>query len=62
MALGLKFDADISKGSYQQIRDASKKDNADIFSTYHEVKTSKKNVILKGSWIEESEVEVNLED
>ena len=48
VALGLILNANISKDSYQQIRDVSRKKNADIFPTYNEVRYSKKNVIPKG--------------
>ena len=61
-ALGLILNADLSKDSYQQIRNASKKLNADIFPTYHEIRASKKKFYPERIRVEENEVEVNLED
>ena len=62
VALGLILNANISKDSYQQIRDVSRKKNADIFPTYNEVRYSKKKCYPERIRVEESEVEVNLED
>jgi glutaredoxin 2 len=61
-ALVLFITADLTKHSYQVIRTAAKKMNADIFPTYDSLRGAKKHSYPKNIYVEETKAVVNLQD
>ena len=61
-ALAFIINTNLSKSSYQCIRNTSRKQNANIYPSYHEVRNAKEQCYPKNIQIQETIAEINLEN